>query len=130
MIRNVVSILVVAGTLLSPLSAFALSKSGQKGVFIGGLLAMGGVVKWLIGRDEDAVESRRREWRETWGQPIRATTFRVGFDTFEIEFYAKTGRRMTATIRNGSVYRVVVEDDSPDALGDRADGGRGERGVD
>jgi len=101
-----------AATLL-PIPARALGKTAEKGIFAVGLLAFGGVVRWLIRRDEGIAERRTRDLRAEWGEPDAVRVFAVGFDRLRVEEYRAETRRARATYRNGRLERVEVLPPAP-----------------
>ena len=118
--------------LLPSQSVFALSKSVEKAFFIGGLLALGGVVRALVQRDMSEAERARARLRETWGEPTSVVLYRRGFDRYRVERYERDGRRATAVYRNERLIRVLVEarrvgrrDRVPPDVGDDGVGLRG-----
>ncbi len=89
--------------------ALAVSKNAEKGLFIGGLLALGAVVHSLEERDTAHSESQHARWRGEFGEPVTKTAQWIGFDERVTESYRGEKRRLRATFRNGRL--VDVRDD-------------------
>lgn len=93
---------------LSPARGFALSKTAEKAVFAGGLLALGGVVRaWFARADARNADAVRR-LRAEWGEPVSVAAFSRGFDSLRVEEYRRGAHRATARFRNGRLERVEV----------------------
>jgi hypothetical protein len=100
----------LAAFLAAPSPALAASKTVEKAAFAAALLGLGGVVRWLRHRDDEARERQSARIRAAWGPPARVRRLVRGFDFVRIEEYCRAGRRATVYYVNGRLGRVVLDD--------------------
>ncbi len=94
-------------------TAVAATKTVEKGLFIAGLLALGGVVRSLDSIDRDRSAYVAEALRLELGPPTSADERLKGFDRLRAESYGNPAESLVATYRNGLVSDVRSLNDAP-----------------